>query len=69
MGVTDCEGAMTHRKKCDTSPAGEQGHPPLRTFSNRMSWGRRHPRRPVLPNALLRSVGATLAVARFLGDI
>ncbi len=29
--------AMTHRKKCDTSPAVEQGHPPLRTFSNRMS--------------------------------
>lgn len=105
MGVTDCEGAMTHckkygarpgrrgegtppykrntdcetsvrtgfamiyRKKCDTSPAGEQRCPPLRTFSNRMSWGRRRPRRPVLPNALLRFVGATLAVARFLGDI
>ena len=29
--------AMTHRKKCDTSPAGEQRRPPLRTFSNRMS--------------------------------
>ena len=24
--------AMTHRKKCDTSPAGEQRRPPLRTF-------------------------------------
>lgn len=42
---TDCETsvrtgfAMTHRKKCDTSPAVEQRRPPLRTFSNRMSWG------------------------------
>ena len=33
-----CALAMTHRKKCDTSPAGEQGRPPLRTFFDRMSW-------------------------------
>ena len=54
---TDCETsvrtgfAMTHRKKCDTSPAGEQRRPPLRTFSDRMSWGRR-PRRPVFTERL-----------------
>lgn len=35
---TDCETSgrtgfvMTHRKKCDTSPAGGQRCPPLRTF-------------------------------------
>ena len=35
--------AMTHRKKCDTSPAGEQRRPPLRTFFDRMSWGAASP--------------------------
>lgn len=71
---TDCETsvrtgfAMTHRKKCDTSPAGEQRRPPLRTFYRQNVVGGRRPRRPVLPDALLRFVGATLAVARLLGD-